>query len=239
MPSETIDQNPEDALRKAPSLEGIKNEISANLEVLEEALRNRELGVVEKLGAEVIKYEGIQKELQEKVKVLGAEPKGTTPGAILTKSIFNGNKNILAWHIGIVDEYFKTYSEAETSQRFRGSFSWEATREDSEPHFLGVALTTYEHWLERDIKTLISIEYDPEMIDALHTKVADYENAMGEIGKAIQKLMDASENTETEYIRALHKNDVARLQLVQMAIQKYLDTYRDIIVKRLEQELTI
>jgi hypothetical protein len=239
MPSETIDQNPEDALRKAPSLEGIKNEISANLEVLEEALRERKLEVVEALGAEVIKYVSKRAELKEAVDVLGEYPQGTTPGALLTRSIFDANKNILEWHIGIVDEYLKTYSEAEKSEHFRGSFTWESTRGDEEPQFLGIALTTYEHWLERDLKTLSNIQYKPGMIDALRTKVTDYENHMEVIGGVIQELMKINENTEIEFIRALHRNDIARLQLVQMAIQKYLDAYQDIIAKHQEQELTI
>lgn len=229
--------NLDQPLRREQTFEELKTQISKNIDVLYEAVRSQDREAIEALGAEIELYKREKASLEQEIERLGHCPEGTSAGILLARSFFEADKNILMGHIEILDEYLKAYSEAHQSGTFRGIFMGESSENKAEPFFRGVTLETYERWVVQNTLILTN-ERSPESIALFHQKINDYQNDIEALDTSIHSIQSKLYNPEIKAVRPLLENDIARLHIVQMAIQGYLDTYRDIVTKLQEEALS-
>lgn len=220
------------------SFEELKSQISKNIDALYEAVRTQDREAIEALGAEIELYKKEKANLEQEIEKLGQCPEGTLDGVLLARSFFESDKNILVGHIAILDGYLKAYTEAQRSGTFRGMFMRESSEGKAEPIFRGIPLETYERWVVQNT-LILNNEQSPNAIDLFQKKIHDYQNDIEAFDVSIHSIQSKLYNPEIKAVRPLLENDIARLHLIQMAIQRYLDTYRDIVTKQQEEALNV
>lgn len=232
---EPKDLNMDRPLRQE-SFEEIRSQISKNIDALYEAVRSRNQETIEALGAEIELYKKEKAKLEEEIERLGHCPEGAIDGVLLARSFFESDKNILMGHIALLDGYLKAYTEAQRSGTFRGMFMGESKEDKAEPIFRGIPLETYERWVVQNT-LILKNERSLAAKDLFQKKIHDYQRDIEAFDVSIHSIQSKLYNPEIKAVRPLLENDIARLHLVQMAIQGYIDTYRDIIMKQQEEAL--
>ena len=230
--------NMDQPLGRERSFEEIRAKISENIDVLYEAVRNRDMETIEALGAEIELYRKEREALEQEVEKLGHCPEGISAGVLLARSFFEADMNILTGHMAILDEYLKAYADAQRSGTFRGMFMRESSENRAEPFFRGVTLKTYERWVVQNT-IILNNERSPDAIDLFYKKIHDYQNDIAAFDVSIRSIQSKLYNPEIKAVRPLLENDIERLHLIQMAIQGYLDAYRKVVTKHQEEALTV
>lgn len=232
--------NMDQPLKPERSFEDMKAEISENIYKLDEALRSGEgrETILGTMGAEIVSYKSEREHLEKEIEKLGHCPEGTSAGVLLARSFFEADKNILVGRIRVLDGYLTVYEEAKKSGTFRGMFMGESSEDKAEPIFRGVPLETYERWVEQNTR-ILNTDPDPGIIDLFQKKVAAYQKDIEALDMSIHSVQAKFYDPTLGDAHPLFENDIIRLHLVQMAIQKYLDTYRDIVIKHQEEALTV
>lgn len=227
-------------LRPEQTFEVLKSKISENIDRLEEALRSGEKRdeTLAALGAEIVSYVNERKKLEEEIESLGHCPEGTSAGILLARSFFEAHKNIIVEHIAVLDGYLKVYEEAQKSGTFRGMFMGESPEDKAEPFFRGVTLGTYERWLEQN-KHILNTDHSRDTIDLFQKKVSAYQKDIEALDVSIHTIQSKLLNPTIKAVRPVLGNNIVRLHLFQMGIQRYIDTYRDIVMRQQEEALAV
>lgn len=227
-------------LKPEQTFEALRERISANMDILAEAVRAQDRETIERLGVEIEKYEMEKQSFEKALLALGDRPLGDQLGC----AFFDSRKNILAGRMKLISDYLRVYEQALKSGTTSGMFMGETSEKETDPSFRGVSLRTYELWLEQN-KSILEAHYGTDTIALFGVTIAQYQSDLDEITGTITTLEDKigaikySVDHPSRKELPLLENDVARLALTQINIQQYLDAYRKVVTKHQEEALTV
>lgn len=220
------------------TFEALRERISANMDILAEAVRAQDRETIERLGVEIEKYEMEKQSFEKALLALGDRPLGDQLGC----TFFDSRKNILAGRMKLISDYLRVYEQALKSGTTSGMFMGETSEKETDPSFRGVSLRTYELWLEQN-KSILEAHYGTDTIALFGVTIAQYQSDLDEITGTITTLEDKigaikySVDHPSRKELPLLENDVARLALTQINIQQYLDAYRKVVTRHQQEAL--